>query len=73
MQPRLSSTNRAVAAQLTGATFLAQQAATFSLGVGPTTRTFVAFNDGVAGFQAATDGVVEITGYSGDLTKLSVV
>jgi hypothetical protein len=68
-----SFTEAGVAAQLTGATFLAQQAATFTTGVGAATRTFVAFNDGVAGFQAATDGVVEITGYSGDLRNLSVV
>jgi len=68
-----SLTEAGVAAQLTGSTFLAQQAATFTMGVGPMARTFVAFNDGVAGFQAATDGVVEITGYTGDLTKLSVI
>jgi Ca2+-binding RTX toxin-like protein len=68
-----SLTEVGVAAQLTGSTFFAQQAATFTLGVGSTARTFVAFNDGVAGFQAATDGVVEITGYTGDLTKLSVI
>lgn len=70
----VTSLNEAgVAGQLTGSTFLAQQAATFTFGVGPTARTFVAFNDGVAGFQAATDGVVEITGYSGDLRNLSIV
>jgi len=68
-----SLTEVGVAAQLTGSTFFAQQAATFTFGVGSTARTFVAFNDGVAGFQAATDGVVEITGYTGDLTKLSVI
>ena len=62
-----------VAGQLTGSTFLAQQAATFTFGVGPAARTFVAFNDGVAGFQAATDGVLEITGYSGDLRNLSIL
>jgi len=70
----VTSLNEAgVAGLLTGSTFLAQQAATFSFGVGPTARTFVAFNDGVAGFQAATDGVLEITGYSGDLRNLSVL
>jgi hypothetical protein len=32
----------------------------------------VALNDGTAGFQAANDGVIEITGYSGDLRGLGV-
>jgi hypothetical protein len=68
-----SFTEAGVAAQLTASTFLAQQAATFTMGVGPTTRTFLAFNDGVAGFQAATDGVLEITGFSGDLRNLSIL
>lgn len=68
-----SLTEAAVAAQLNSTTFLAQQAATFSFGSGPTARTFVAFNDGIAGFQAASDGVVEITGYSGDLRNLAVI
>jgi hypothetical protein len=68
-----SFTEAGVAAQLTESTFLAQQAATFTTVAGPTTRTFVAFNDGLAGFQAATDGLVEITGYSGDLRYLSVI
>ena len=68
-----SLTEAAVLAQLDGTTFLARQAATFTFGSGPTPRTFVAFNDGVAGFQAATDGVIEITGYSGDLRNLAVI
>ena len=70
----VTSLNEAgVAGQLTRSTFLADQAATFTSGVGPAARTFVAFNDGLAGFQAATDGVVEITGYGGDLRNLSIV
>ncbi|WP_255002584.1 glycoside hydrolase family 9 protein [Cyanobium sp. HWJ4-Hawea] len=68
-----SLTGAGVAAQLNGTTFRAQQVATFTYGTGPSTRTFVAFNDGVAGFQSATDGVVEITGYGGDLRNLSVI
>lgn len=70
----VSSLNEAgVAGQLAGSTFLADQVATFTFGVGPVARTFVAFNDGLAGFQAATDGVVEITGYGGDLRNLSIL
>ncbi|MBD1860774.1 MULTISPECIES: DVUA0089 family protein [Trichocoleus] len=38
-----------------------------------TQRTFIAFNDGNAGFSAAQDSIVEITGYSGNLNNLIVV
>jgi serralysin len=62
-----------VASVLTPTSFLASKAATFTLGSGPTTRTFVALNNGVAGFQAASDGVLEITGYNGDLRGLAVI
>ena len=62
-----------VATVLTATSFLASKAATFTLGSGPTTRTFVALNDGVSGFQAASDGVLEITGYGGDLRGLAVI
>lgn len=62
-----------LASVLTTVRFLPNQAATFTLGSGPTTRTFVALNDGAAGFQAASDAVVELTGYSGDLRGLAVV
>jgi hypothetical protein len=62
-----------VSTLLTATTFLANQAATFSFGSGPTTRTFVALNDGQAGFQAGSDGVLEITGFSGDLRGLAVI
>lgn len=68
-----SLTDTGLAAQLTAATFMAEQAATFTFGVGPTARTFVGFNDGTAGFQGATDAVLEITGYSGDLRNLAVI
>ena len=63
----------ALATLLTTQSFLPNKAATFTLGSGPTTRSFVALNDGTAGFQAANDGVVELTGYSGDLRGLGVV
>jgi Ca2+-binding RTX toxin-like protein len=35
-------------------------------------RTFLALNDAIAGFQAASDSVIEITGFSGDLAHLEV-
>jgi hypothetical protein len=62
-----------VATLLTANTFQANQAATFSFGSGSTSRTFVALNDAVAGFQATGDALLEITGYSGDLRSLAVV
>jgi endoglucanase len=66
-------TEAGVASLLTATTFLADRAASFSFGSGPATRTFVALNDAVAGFQAASDGVLEITGYGGDLRNLAVI
>lgn len=39
-------------------------------GVAP---TFVALDDGTAGFDAAAETVIGITGYTGDLTQLTVV
>ena len=36
-------------------------------------RTFIALNDGVAGFSASNDAIVEITGYSGSLSNLAVI
>ena len=35
-------------------------------------RTFLAINDGVAGFSAASDAILEITGFSGNLSQLPV-
>jgi hypothetical protein len=36
-------------------------------------RTFLAINDGVAGFKPQTDGIIEITGYSGNITAMSLI
>jgi len=36
-------------------------------------RTFVAINDGKAGYSSRTDALFEITGYSGSLSSLSIV
>jgi Ca2+-binding RTX toxin-like protein len=48
-------------------------AAAFSLGSGATTRSFLVLNDSLAGFQAATDGLIEITGFSGNLGGLAIL
>ncbi|MGF1523455.1 MAG: glycoside hydrolase family 9 protein [Leptolyngbyaceae cyanobacterium] len=54
---------------LTKNLFHSKGAATFMF----RSRTFLALNDSVAGFQPATDAVVEITGYTGDLTNLAII
>ena len=67
-------TPTALAAVLTPATFAANGGATFNLAAGGSgSRTFLALNDGAAGFQAGSDAIVEITGYSSSLTALAVV
>ena len=58
---------------LTSTKFVANGAASFTFGSGSNARTFVAMNDGVAGFDVTKDSVVEITGYSGSLSNLSIV
>jgi Ca2+-binding RTX toxin-like protein len=44
-----------------------------SFGSGAGLRTFVALNDAVAGYQAGTDNIIEITYYTGNLANLSIV
>ena len=68
-----SLTGTAIGQLLNGQTFRADTAASFTLGTGSATRTFLAFNDDRFGFQADRDGLVEITGYSGQLSQLQVV
>ena len=63
----------AIATLLPTTSFAAGTAAAFSLGSGASTRTFLVLNDGVAGYQAATDGLIEITGFSGSLGALGVL
>ncbi|MEB3260513.1 MAG: choice-of-anchor L domain-containing protein [Cyanobacteriota bacterium] len=63
----------AIQAVLTPTLFVALGAATFTLGSGASARTFLALNDSTAGYAATTDGIVEITGYSGSLATLAVV
>ena len=62
-------TQGAIGNVLTAGTFAANGAATFSVG----SRTFLALNDGTAGFQAGTDAVIELTGFTGNLTDLAII
>jgi Ca2+-binding RTX toxin-like protein len=71
-------TNAALTTLLSATNFGSSGAATFTYGSGTALRTFIAFNDGSAGFNAITDAVVEITGYrfaSGfsSLSEISIV
>jgi len=48
--------------------------AVLSLGSDPaSTRTFLVLNDGIAGYNAYLDSMIEITGYSGVLSDLRVI
>ena len=61
-----------ISAVLTSTNFIRGGAATFSLGGGSSSRTFLALNDSRAGFQSTYDAIIEITGYSGRLTDLAI-
>ena len=52
-----------IAAKLTNTVFTANSAAQFTFG----TRSFVAINDATAGFNATTDAIIEVTGFTGTL------
>ncbi|MBD2448082.1 hemolysin-type calcium-binding region, partial [Nostoc sp. FACHB-152] len=62
-----------IQAVLTESAFVANGAATFTLGSSKSQQTFLALNDDVNGFSALTDAVIEITGYKGNLASLAVV
>ncbi|MEB3293089.1 MAG: bluetail domain-containing putative surface protein [Synechococcales bacterium] len=62
-------TEAAIQRVLTPTTFVANGASTFTFG----NRTFVALNNGAAGFSAQTDSVIEITGYRGNLADLRIL
>jgi serralysin len=62
-----------IAAVLTTTDFRANRAATFTFVDGTTTRTFLALNNGTAGYQSATDSIIDITGLTGSLQNLAVV
>ncbi len=54
---------------LTAGNFVSNGAATFSVG----SRTFLALNDGTAGFREGTDAVIELVGFTGSLTDLTLI
>ena len=66
-------TASALATLLPATSFAAGTAAAFSLGSGSTSRSFLVLNDAVAGYQAATDALIEITGFSGNLGALAIL
>jgi hypothetical protein len=55
--------NAGISANLTNANFGANSAASFTFG----SRSFVAINDAMAGFQEADDAIIEVTGFTGTL------
>ncbi len=64
----LSATN--IQTILSTTDFVSNGAATFTVDVG--SRTFLAINDDTAGFSAASDAIIEITGFTGNLSDLSI-
>lgn len=54
---------------LTSTNFVANGASTFTFG----TRTFLGINDNVLGYSATSDAIIEITGFTGSLTNLSII
>lgn len=58
-----------IQAMLTEANFVSQGGATFTYGA----QTFLALNDQVAGYSAANDALIEITGFDGSLADLAIV
>ena len=56
-------TRSAIGTLLNASNFVANGAATFTAGSGAGQRTFIAFNNATAGYNASTDAIVEITGY----------
>lgn len=61
-----------IGALLSSKTFAKNGASTFTFGDGGNLRTFLALNDGRAGFNASSDSVIEITGYTGNLSTLAI-
>lgn len=62
-----------IAEALNAEVFTAYHGAYFTVGEGDAVRSFVVLNDGTAGFDAATDTVVEVTGVTGNLADLTVI
>jgi hypothetical protein len=58
-------TSAAITTVLTSGNFLANFAATITMGSGVTGRSFVVINDAEAGFNANNDAVIEVSGFTG--------
>ena len=59
---------------LTSTSFLANRAASFSYAdPSGVSRSFIALNNGTAGYQSSTDAIIEITGYTGSLNDLQIM
>ena len=54
----------ALGSLLSATTCVANGAATFSFGSGTSLRSFIAFNDASGGYNARSDAVLEISGFS---------
>lgn len=58
---------------LTKKVFTKMAMATFTYSEGDSLRTFLAINDAFAGFNQATDSIIEITNFSGNLNSLAII
>lgn len=65
----IALTEAAIQQILTPTTFESNGASTFKFG----DRTFLGLNDSTAGFSSRTDSVIEITGYTGNLSNLKIM
>ncbi|MBC7516982.1 MAG: calcium-binding protein [Alkalinema sp. FL-bin-369] len=65
----IALTESAIQQVLTPTNFESNGASTFKFG----NRTFLGLNDVKAGFSASTDSVIEITGYTGNLSNLKIM
>jgi Ca2+-binding RTX toxin-like protein len=66
-------TSTTIEALLTTSNFPANGASIFTHGSGGGLRTFLALNNATAGYLAGTDNIIEITGYSGNLSDLAII
>lgn len=62
-----------LSALLTNKTFAKNGAVSFTFDSGSSMRTFLAINDGVSGFNANSDSIIEITGFTGSLSSLGII
>ena len=65
----------AISSLLSSSNFQANGAATFTYGSGANQRTFIGFNDSIAGYKSTTDAIIEITtfGYASGFNSVSQI